>query len=70
MPYVKEKEDPIAPMLRAAGVTDGAKLAKVLGCTHPTALRKLREPWRLTVEDLRRIHRIGHVPIDAIREAL
>ena len=70
MPYIKTKEDPINPMLRAANINTGVQLAKVLGCTRPTAMRKIRDPGRLTVEDLRKINRTGHVPIEDIRAAL
>lgn len=70
MPYIKVEEDPICPMLRAANITTGVQLARVLGCSHPAAMRKIRDPGRLTVEDLRKINRTGHVPIEDIRAAL
>lgn len=49
---------------------DGPALAKVLGCSAPTALSKIRDPGRLTLKDLDAIRRHGHVPLEEIKDAL
>ena len=49
---------------------DPPALANVLGCSTPTARRKLASPENLTLKDIRRIHMYGHVPIQEIREAI
>ena len=49
---------------------DGVSLAKVLGCSPPTARRKLLEPQYLTVGDLDKLRRSGHIPLEEIKEAL
>lgn len=73
MPYVK----PLTPqphvrmtrLLKGYGLTP-PKLAEILGVSPPTARRRLENPAQLTVEDLVRINRFGHVPLDEIREAI
>ena len=69
MPYLKQREDPIVEVLNAKRL-DGPSLAKILGCTAPTARRKLRDPELLTLGDLRKISRFAHINIDKIREAI
>jgi hypothetical protein len=46
------------------------KLAEVLDVTPPTARGKLYDPARLTLGDVDRINRFGHVPLDELREAI
>lgn len=46
------------------------RLADVLGCSVPTARQRLEDPGSLTVAELARINRAGHIPIEEIREAL
>lgn len=57
MPKVRLLRD--KPDLLAATVKDcvgtGAKLAKVLGCSEPTAGRRLHDPSGLTVGELRKL---------------
>lgn len=73
MPYTK----PLTPqpwakmhrLLTGYGLT-GPKLAAILGVSRPTARGRLDEPGRLTLEDLDRINRFGHIPIEEIREAI
>lgn len=46
-----------------------APLAKVLGCSVPTARKKLNSPGQLTADDWEKINTKGHVPLEEIREA-
>ena len=46
------------------------RLATVLGCSQPTARARLENPGTLTIEELDKIRRIGHVPIEEIRERM
>lgn len=72
MPYVK----PLAPqpwakmhrLLTGYGLT-GPKLAEILGVSRPTARSRLDEPGRLTLEDLDRISRHGHIPWNELLDA-
>ena len=72
MPYIKRVE-PYAKMqrlLRGYGLNAPA-LAKVLGCSEPTARGLLNSRTaKLTLQDLDRINRFGHVPMEEIREAI
>ena len=72
MPYVKKPDPPFFKMtrlLRGYGF-NGPKLAEILGVSRPTAHCRLEEPGRLTLEDLDRINRFGHIPIEELREAI
>lgn len=72
MPYIKPKAEPFEPVARLLKGYDlnAPALATVLGCSAPTARRKLSEPATLTLADLDRINRFGHVPLSELREAL
>lgn len=73
MPYAKPLTPPryarMTRLLRGYGLT-APKLAEVLNVTTPTARIRLENPSRLTLGDLDRINRLGHVPIDEIRGAI
>lgn len=72
MPYVKKTDPPFVKMtrlLRGYGFT-GPSLARVLNVSHPTAKLRLDEPERLTLGDLDRLNRFGHIPIEELREAV
>lgn len=56
-------------LLKGYGLT-APKLAEVLDVSPPTARQRLDDPSRLTLGDLDRINRFGHVPLDEIREAI
>ena len=61
MPKVKlcrEKPDTLAATVRDC-VGSGTKLAQVVGCSIPTACRRLRDPSELTVADLRKLVNAG-----------
>lgn len=72
MPYLKRPDPPymkMARLLKGYGF-NGPKLADVLGCSAPTARARLDAPELLTLADLDRINRFGHIPIEEIREAI
>lgn len=70
--YLKKKEPPFVSMQRLLlgyGLK-ASKLANVLQVSEPTAKKKLDDPKRFTLDDLDRINRFGHVPIEELREAV
>ena len=72
MPYIKPKQPPFAKLtrlLRGYGF-DGPSLGKVLGCSHPTAKKKIDNPELLTLAELKKINQAGHIPAEEIREAI
>ena len=70
MPYRKDKTQPLTRLLRGYGYTTGPELAKILGVTAPTARSKLLDPKKLTVGDLEKVEKLGHIPIEEIRAAI
>lgn len=56
-------------LLKGYGLT-AAKLAEILEVSTPTARQRLAEPERLTLGDLDRINRAGHIPMEELREAI
>lgn len=71
MPYLKRNQPPpMQKLLGAYGLNTGEPLARVLGVSIPTALKRIKDPALLTVGDLELINRRGHVPIEEIREAI
>ena len=71
MPFVK-REVPFAKMqrlLRGYGF-NGPKLAEILGCSLGTARDRLNNPGHLTLLELEKINRLGHVPMEEIKNAL
>jgi hypothetical protein len=56
-------------LLKGYGMT-AARLAEILNVSTPTARQRLAEPERLTLGDLDRINRKGHVPLEELREAI
>ena len=71
MPYVKGYTEPdkLRRLLKGYEFT-APRLASTLGCSTATAQRRLSDPASLTVEELRRINKRGHVPLEEIKEAL
>ena len=72
MPYIKKREVPFAKMQRLLlgyGL-DGPKLGAVLGCTPTTARSRLNNPETLTLAELERISKHGHIPKSEIIEAI
>lgn len=70
MPYIKKREPPLTRLLNTYGFHHGEPLAKVLGCSIPTALKRIKDPKLLTIGELELINKRGHVPIEEIREAI
>lgn len=73
MPYTKPlTTSPFARMTRLLKGYDmnGVTLGKVLGCSAPTARGKIENPERLTLGDLDKLRRVGHIPLEEIKEAL
>lgn len=73
MPYTKPLTTaPFARMTRLLKGYDmnGVTLGRVLGCSAPTARGKIDNPERLTLGDLDKLRRVGHIPWDEIKEAL
>ena len=72
MPYTK----PLLPkpwakmsrLLKGYGLT-GPKLAEILGVSRPTAKARIDAPGKLTLDELEKISRMGHIPMEEIREA-
>lgn len=72
MPYVRQPEVPFARVRRLllGYELDTARLAGILGCSLPTARSRLANPQQLTLGELERISRLGHVPMAEIKEAI
>lgn len=70
MPYTKRKTDELALLLGKYDLKSGRKLATILDCSPPTAYKRVRDPSLLTVGDLRKLARRGHIPMDELRAAL
>lgn len=71
MPYLKtNREHPLTRLLKGYNFKSGTDLARLLGVSVPTGLKKLNDPKNLTIGDLDKIHRFGHIPIDEIRAAI
>ena len=49
---------------------NGETLSPVLECSPPTALKKMKNPEKLTLDDLLRINRAGSVPWNEIIESI
>lgn len=73
MPYTKPlTPQPWARMRRLLvgyGMT-GPKLAEILGVSRPTAKARIDAPGKLTLEELDRISRHGHIPLDELRDCI
>ena len=69
MPRLKTQEKPFSKMSRLLigyGLS-AARLAPILKVSEPTARKRLDRPELLTLADLDRISRFGHIPIDEIK---
>jgi len=72
MPYIKppaQRHARMARLLLGYGLS-APRLAVVLNVSAPTARERLNDPSRLTLGDLDRINRFGHIPLNEIREAI
>ncbi|MGI6042135.1 MAG: hypothetical protein ACOYBH_07945 [Candidatus Alectryocaccobium sp.] len=72
MPYIKQPKRPFGKMreLIMAKEFRSPRLAAVLCCSQPTAKKKMDNPELLTLGDLDKLNRFGHIPIEEIREAI
>ena len=71
MPYKARTRNQIElhRLLKAYGL-NATTLSKVIGCTYPTAKKKLEDPGLLTVNELMMISSKGHIAIDLVRGAI
>ena len=72
MPYLKPKAEPwkkLTRLLRGYRIT-GPALAVILGCSEPTAYRRLKEPGTLTLDELHTISLRAHIPMEELKGAL
>ena len=72
VPFLKRRDPPfaaVARLLRGYGL-DAAKLAPVLGCSYNTARARLRDPGTLTLAELAAINRVGHIPVEEIKNSI
>lgn len=71
MPY-KKSSVPFESMARLLKGYDlnAPELARVLGCSVPTAREKLKDPGRLTLRDLAKVNTYGHISLDIIKQAI
>lgn len=67
MPYLKHTRDPLRALLQSYDIVDGTKLARILGVTPKTGRARFNHPQTLTVDELHKISKFGHIPIDEIR---
>ena len=68
MPYIPKRSeyDKSRKLLLAYEVTP-ARLRDILGCSQPTARKKLNNIGELTTADWKMISKRGHIPIEEIR---
>lgn len=71
MPYKKTQKEFIefVRLLKSHDL-NATKLAKVLGCTYPTAKAKLDDPTRFTFKDVLAIQNKGHIHKEEILGAI
>ncbi len=72
MPYLKERPIPFQKMklLLTGYGFNGENLVPVLGYSPKTNRSKLRDPRLLTLGDLEKLCKSGHIPIDEIRNSI
>lgn len=66
MPKLRDKTSEMTRLLRGYSI-NGANLSAVLSCAPKTARDKIENPDKLTLGDLRAIHRSFGVPVDELR---
>ena len=72
MPRLKEPEVPYSAMrmlIKSYGIS-GRRLADIIYCSPPTAVKKLKNPKLFTLEDLHYINKRLGIPMEEIREAV
>ena len=72
MPRIKQIPTPferVRRLLLGYELT-ATKLAIVLKCSQPTARQRLNDPGLLRLTELRKLHRLGHIPIAELMEVI
>ena len=69
MPRLKDNTHPMTRLLLGYQI-NGANLSVALPCAPDTARRKIKDPTRLTLGDLKTIHNKFGIPYDAIKEVM
>jgi hypothetical protein len=69
---LQTEENSIHPMTRLlyGYKVNGSNLAVAIGCCEPTARKKLLYPDKLTLGDLKKIHRAFKIPCKEIKGAI
>lgn len=72
MPKLKERPIPfrnVQHLIRGYGF-NGSNLEPILGYSAKTNRKKLEDPRQLTLGDLEKLCKSGHIPMDEIRNAI
>ena len=69
MPYIPKTQPELTRLILSYGF-NGENLEAVLGHSPPTNRRRISNPDELTVGDLKKLARKGHIPLDEIRAAI
>lgn len=71
MPLIKKDLSfPALVRLIRGYAINGSRLAEILGCSVPTAIKKMEEPKRFTLEDIYSLSITGGIPLNEIKQAL
>lgn len=71
MPRLKKKEPDFIKVGRLIrGYATPPKVAEMLGCSTPTARKKMNEPELFTLGELNMICRRAHIPVEDMRQAV
>ncbi len=72
MPKLKERPIPfqkVQRLIKSYGF-NGSNLEPILGYSAKTNREKINDPRRLTLGDLEKMCKSGHIPMEEIREAI
>ena len=72
MPHIKKRKkdfEDVGFFLRGRFET-GVNLAKTLGCSRQTGSDRLRNPGKLTLDDLKKICQSGHIPKEELMASI
>ena len=56
-------------LIRSYGI-NSVKLAEILGCSQPTAMKKLTMPKFMTLEDVVNLSVVGGIPINKVKAVI
>lgn len=70
MPYIKKKTEfeKVSRLIR--GYATAPKVAEMIGCSAPTARKKLNNPQEFTLGEIRTICLRAHIPVEDMRGAM